>query len=494
MFKKDGSHYKFPCIKVAAVAVGATPAQISASTRHKTVVNKSYRAVKADEVEIKTEDGQIKLDEQKIKGIINEFQTSNKAPVYAIAKDGSYKRFESQSDAGNELNLNQSKISAVTLGKTVSAGGYTFVCASEMEKKDEFGNTVIDNDVLQKAIVRLRNIKYVYAIHQDGSIEKFDNIKGITDKYGYYYGQVYQALKGSNCWLGDMVLAYSRDVEKQDKNGHSFVDFQKIEDLKKIFKIKSVDFNNLKRNVYMLDEEGKYTLISPDDIKNGAYFDYEHNIIQSMLGKTTYFNGYVFTPEENVVSVDSDNNKIFDNKKADEIIQFYAPSRSKVPVYAVLNNGNYKRYDSISDASAELGVSAGAIRHSVNKYALLSGYVFVLAKDTEKNTENGEVVLDEEKLKSLNNAARNNKKIKNISFYVVTKDGKYMRFNSIRQAEAQLKVSAYSISKAFHAGELLDGKYVFVPSEEVDSYGEEGHRFVDKQVLIQKYKDAFLKN
>ncbi|MCD8025042.1 MAG: helix-turn-helix transcriptional regulator [Candidatus Gastranaerophilales bacterium] len=226
----DGNYQKFNSQKEAADALGVYTSAISAclAGRHYSTGGMSF--ARAKDVEIKNENGTTEIDDEKIKEYVKYL---NYAGVYLISQDGSYKKYNSQTEAAEELGVLPSSFSKCSKG-ILKIGNVCAIKAFDFEVENKDGTTGIKKDVLEKCTEEL-GYTTVYFIKQDGSYKKYNSQTEAAAQIGVSASAISNAISGKYKIKG-MIVKRGCDIESLDENGRVCPDEDKIKEVMRTFK------------------------------------------------------------------------------------------------------------------------------------------------------------------------------------------------------------------------------------------------------------------
>ncbi len=174
--------------------------------------------------------------------------------------------------------------------------------------------------------------------------------------------------------------------------------------------------------------------------------------------------------------------KTNNNKNSKELINF---TRNKIPVYVIDKNGDYKRYNSETEAAAAIGVTMNSVS-SVLSYKSIKTKGFSIEKATklEKKNKDGSITLDTNKIKEI---AKNI----NDSIYVVDKKGNYKKFSSRKEAMEAIGCSYGAIThilRGNYGAKTIKG-YSVIEARELETKDKKGNITVNKEKIKELIKN-----
>lgn len=239
-----------------------------------------YTFVPARDIEEQNSDGSVDLKADVLQKAVDRFRTH----IYAIDSEGKIIRFNSRKEAEEQLNMDGASITHCLNGKVNRVGNYTFLRGTELEKKDENGNYLLDEKQVSEAIKRFK--KAVYAFSRDGNLKKFISPKFAEKEYSLTPHSVGDCLKnGAKITTHGYSFAKASDVEMFDDDGNMTLN-EKIID-KKISDAKH-------KKIYAIDKDGNYLVFNSRKEASETLGVDATSITGCLKGKVKHAKGYVF--------------------------------------------------------------------------------------------------------------------------------------------------------------------------------------------------------
>ena len=218
----DGTYKKCYTQTEAADVLGVHKEGICAALSGGRNILLNHIIVDSDTVETIDENGDIVVNEKKIKELVLEKEKSTKEkPLYLVNSDGTYKKYNGPKEAYTDLGYSSSDLNSILHGKRDNIEGKSFVFAYMVESLDDDGNIVLNEEILEETRKRA-NQNSIYAIYSDGSYRKFSRRKDAIDNLGISGNQVDASLNYSRVVNG-MVLIHANDIEEKTKSGVSLI-------------------------------------------------------------------------------------------------------------------------------------------------------------------------------------------------------------------------------------------------------------------------------
>lgn len=299
----DGVWKKYPSIKQAALDTGMDSSVISSSLSKDYGSINGYSFVFAKDVEAADENGQIRIDYNVLK---EKFEAVNKNSIYAVYKDGTYKKYFSISDAVEELGLYRSSISACINGNRgySKAGGCVFVKANDVETFEN-GHVCVNKSLLGKFSAGLAETgpKSVYLFDSKGRYQRYDSAGIASDTLNLSLNAVKRCLSGKQSVHRGYSFFYGDNFERYDEKGNIIVDWDKLDET--VYKINPAIKKLMDKygKIYALRGVNVYEF---DNIRKAARaLEIDENSLIHILqtGHNSAYgqdsiNGYVFTCEK----------------------------------------------------------------------------------------------------------------------------------------------------------------------------------------------------
>lgn len=225
----------FESVAEAAKALNVNHSNISSCLSGTKGCNSAggYVFFKAETLEMKDEDGNMVLDEEKFKKAVERVRevfsspyAAEKLPVYAIYKDGSYKKYDAVTRAVKELKVDYKTIITCLSRKDKFIGDYTFILASAVETVKKDGSIKVNEEKIKEKASRVQIArendtsirgKAVYAINlSDNSIRRFGRSNHAAKELGIPLANVSSCLSGKYKTVGGYVFipAYKIEIEE----------------------------------------------------------------------------------------------------------------------------------------------------------------------------------------------------------------------------------------------------------------------------------------
>ncbi len=300
----NGKLTKYKSSQAAASSLGVHYHTVLRALNGEINTVKGTSLVRADEVENKDENGKIVLDS----GVLKEkWELANKNSIYALYKDGTYKKYISVHKASEESETGKSSIKNCLNGRSGSTkDGVTFVRASDVEHWDK-DRVVVDTTLIGKLTKQLAaaGVRPVYVFSSDGNWRRFSDVKEVTQSGEFAAAGVSRALSGRIEKYKGHKFFYADEFETYDKEGKPVINYDKLDETAceinpeikkrikkygKIYALKGVDVfehENIRKAARELGED-----------ENLIVYFLEHGI--NPLDGSNTINGYVFSSEKDL--------------------------------------------------------------------------------------------------------------------------------------------------------------------------------------------------
>ncbi|MGM9994547.1 MAG: hypothetical protein ACI37R_07460 [Candidatus Avigastranaerophilus sp.] len=277
----------------------------------------------------------------------------------------------------------------------------------------------------------------IYAIGMDGSCTRYVNKKRTARLLGIDNSVLTKYLQGKcNSDIG-YAFAFANEVETTGKNGERILNYDILQE----------KFNQANENaVYAISKDGHYQkYVSQAQAARQLNLDSDR-ISRCINGKTSMVNGYTFVKAKDVDSYE--NGSLSVNTK---IIKQFARELSRPRVKAIYSfdaDGNYQRHTSIKTLLNDLPVYSSGVKKCLSgEYQSCHGYKFIYAENFEELDDEGNIVVDFDKLDKISyeiNPARKEQIDKFGTIYTI-KCGEFQRFTNVREAARMLGIDETSI-------------------------------------------------
>ncbi len=415
--KDDLSCDKFQGTSEIQEKLGINPKSVSGCLCGHIKKTKNYYFFKASEIESKDDNGNFVLDNDKLKAKISEVNNipdghkGKVIPVYSVDEKGNYKKFANEKEAAEYYGMEPSN-----MRYHMSHGGgknQIFVFASKLEKKDENGNIIIDTTALKELQIKayeLKNENTLYAIHKNGTYERYNSQLEASEKLGIAPSRISNCITGRKNTAGDYTFVKALDVQVRNDDGSYYVDEEKINEIL----IQKFSRKHLKeiagKPVYAVGLDGKYKKFDDISIAGRELNISEDNIIRFLQGEFASVGRYKFVKASEVEDIQPDGSILINQAKINELSQGIRIKNS--PVYLVDENGNYDRYTIQREAAEKIGVACDKISSGAKGIRkIVKGYVIIYASDVETKQPDGTYKLDIDKLNVINKERRTRKHI-----------------------------------------------------------------------------------
>ncbi len=322
----------------------------------------------------------------------------------------------------------------------------------------------------------------VYKINANGEYQRYNSLTEAACENNVDKSNISKCIKGQMPLYLNAAYCLAQVIdEKEDKD-------EAIENIKneRFFgkKPSSAYVINLKGEVQVFETLTK----AASELKTSLA-----SIQACSKGRAHSFDGYVLLRQHEVI----DENGEFDAEKAEKIVTEKFLNSKLSPVYAVDEDNNYKRYESIIECANDNLVNQSNVSSfiSYNRKAR-KGLVYIKASEVESFKIGQGFVLDEEKLISLSEKQRFKKKEKapapiskrKTPIYAF-KDGvsKPMRFESIQGACDEYGITNSRISDCLRGKFASASNIVFVYADEIETLNEQNEPVLDKAKVSDVY-------
>ncbi|MBQ4122445.1 hypothetical protein IJD44_01795 [bacterium] len=413
--------------------------------------------VLAEKIEHTDKDGNIIIDQVKIEEITNSaFDKGKRTPIYAVDENGQYRKYADIKIAAKAFSAHPSHIlSCLNGGAQKRIKNYAFVRAEDVERTDSNNHTILDTTKLrqigQESSLR-KSFVPIYAIGIDGSYKRYENKKRTARLFGIDNSTLTKYLQDKcNSDMG-YAFIYASELEKKGQNNETALDYD-------LLKRKFEQINE--KAVYAISKDGvcqKY--ISQADAARKLNLDSDR-ISRCINGRNSMVNGYVFVKASDIDSFE--NGILTRNSK---LIKKFANELSKQRVKAIYSfdsEGNYRRHTSIKTVVDDLSVYTSSVRKCLSgEYRATHGYKFIYAENFEEMDEDGNLVVNYDKLDEISYEINPERKktIDKLGKIYAIKSDKIEEFENLRVASRTLGIDETAIIYYLRNGtNPTDGTY-----------------------------------
>ncbi len=503
---KDGNYRKFPSVKEASEELGVDNTHISKNLNGKIKSYKGYVFLYAYDLETKDENGRTYIDTDKIdevKKILNNKSKQNRAhQVYSVDKDGNSRKFSSVKEAGEKLGLKNNNIYANLNGTIKYYKNYVFVYANDLEIKDENGNISIDTNKINEAKkilnnkTRYRGGRNIYLINTKKQIRKYDNFESAAKETGLSTSVILNCLSGQSKFAGEYAVELAQDIEIKNQDGTKSLNEEKIAQIAKELN-DYLSKRNGEKQVYIIDKSGNYRkCLSRKSAAEHLGTQYT-NIINNINGVTKTVNGHICIPAKDIEVRDKNGQFMGVNQqKLKDAVAVLNPTKKVksvksdkkpkgIPVYIVKDINDYKRYNSILEASKALNISNATLKnHMVSSNSNFEYGYCVYASDIETKRADGKTVVDKSKLYNLIKAS-----YKNDDIYIIDVNGFYRKFKYIDEIRQKLGISPITVERKLNGEPGSRTKYFCIKASDVDFIDDNLNLTLDKRKMAKKINE-----
>ncbi|MBQ2984298.1 MAG: hypothetical protein IJD57_05835 [Candidatus Gastranaerophilales bacterium] len=226
----------------------------------------------------------------------------------------------------------------------------------------------------------------VYKINKNGDFKRYDSISLAANENNVDKSGIARCINGRTSLYLNNVYCAADEIDKQD-------------DIKSaIEKVKNQHFQDNCQKVYAINSKGEVRVFETLIQASGELEIPLTSVHSCSRGHSKSSNGYVFFKKYEV----TDENGEFSPEKAEKIANEKFLNSRFSPIYAVDEDGKYKRYDSILDCAQENLIDQRNISNFIShKRRARKGLVFIKAGEVENFKIGQGFIFDEEKLLSL---------------------------------------------------------------------------------------------
>lgn len=391
-----------------------------------------------------------------------------KKPNYIFNNDLSYTKYEDSIDTAKALNCDVRKIENHLRLNSLLIQDKFIISAKQIEEKDENGQIVLSKNIFKKVREKFSKSS-LYAIDIDGNIKKYPSAKEATEALNMPINSIRYSVNRNKA-INGYAFYRAKDVEIINDDGSVNLN-------KKILQFPHAE--NLEMPVYLLKiSDNSYTryenvkeLIAKTGLNKTA-------IYQNLDGYNRRTGEYICISANDVEFEDNDGNVEFDFNVFNRAKS--AVSAWDKPIYAIYLNGEYKKYNSIAEASEEAGLSKRTVYEgSLENKIIKRNVVFVTVDEIEKFNSRGDLIIDKKLIEKISQEIKNNNK--SYIVYAFKEDGSYQVFNTAKEASEKLNVAHCNIAHCISGQRKSAGGYRFYSAKDVeDDNGKVKSEFLEQ--------------
>ncbi|MBE7705296.1 MAG: hypothetical protein E7Z90_05745 [Cyanobacteria bacterium SIG29] len=457
---EEGNYQKFDGRRDAERKLQIHGSSISQCLNGKRNTAGGYMFVLASEIERTTPTGKVKVDKKKLDEKINSIkekslEDKSKKPIYAIDKDGNYKKYSSIKEAAKDIGASDSNISKCLKGSQHTAQDFGFLYAEDIERIGSNGEIRISKVKInqkQKEIIAALSTKAVirpfYAIDKNGEYQKFERNSDASKTLGVHHSKITQCLNGQRDTTGGFAFVFADEAESFDENGNLILNF-------------NIDNEKFDQRtpipVYSINRHGrikKFNSIGEAATKLSLP---KRNIKNCIEGERETVLGYSFINADEVETIGKNGEIKIDYTKFEDKFQQVI----KNAVYVVNGSGKFKRYDSSTEAAKALGVSqstilfcANGIQRGINEQTVVKAkYVESFSPELKRLIFNTDLI---------NKFANEAAKLAERPVLAIDKNNKRRKFKNRTEAAKALGIRSDKMTRCLNGQQKSTGGYTLV--------------------------------
>ena len=225
--------------------------------------------------------------------------------IYAIDKDGNYKKFPSQIIASKELGITSGCISRCINSDAGKTNGYVFVSALDIERLNKDGTVVVNEAKIKDLAKKLIVEDAYYVIDSNGKFSRYSSLEETSKATGVEQDLITKDFSGYKKVVDDYTFVKAKHLESKKIDGTPVLDENAIITV----------FIGNRRAFYSVDKKGNTNLFHSHSQAYGNIGVSSSSITSCLNGKIKNINGYTFATPTQVLGVNSKNEIVVDNKK-----------------------------------------------------------------------------------------------------------------------------------------------------------------------------------
>lgn len=385
-------------------------------------------------------------------------EDSTAVSIYAVDKDGNYKKYSSIKAAARELGATDSNISKCLKGKQNTAAGHGFLYASEVEILGKNGNYAVDKKKIEKkrlfveqVLSSLPVIRPFYAVDSEGNYTKYERNRDAMKALGISHSCIARCLNGERDTSGGYAFVYADEVETDDGNGNVIVNIN----------IPQEKFGQRTPvPIYSINEKGQLRKYLSVGEAASALSAPRRNIDACLKNERETAMGYAFVRADEL-EVKDKKGRVFLKQ---DILEEKFRQVIKHAIYVVDAKGVYTRYDSYSKASEKLGISEASLLFCANGIQKgVNGYTVIKASYVE-TLKDGKVVINRDLLKKFAQEAH---KLAPRAVVALDENKHRQKFADKKAAAEALGINLRGIANCLSGKQKTSGGYSFIYEDAV---------------------------
>lgn len=471
----DGNYKKYTDRKQAEQELSLAKSNIAECLQGKRSSTHGYAFIYASEIEQENNTGDITVNNEKIETIVQslkdyEVSKDKPIPVYAIDRDGNYKKFPSKNNAAKVLKINLPHIIRILNKELKTSKGYTFVFPEEIEKESANNTKYVDNSMLTEVVFSAfedSNSTPVYAIDKKGIYQKFPSVRNAAKTLSLEPANISKCLNGDHKRTGNYTFIRAEEIETTDKFGNVTVDIDTLEKINSETQIRDSFVP-----VYSIDSNGNCKRYA--NKRQAADFlgiDIS-TLSHCLLGYYDVINGYAFVKAEDVEQITTDG----ETKLNYDVLKEKYEAANKNSVYAIYKDGHFEKYKTQTEAAKKLNLRRNKISDCVNGISnKVAGRIFIKASDVETFKE-GNISLNMQLIKKF---ALELAKPSIKAVYSFDQNGIATRYSSSKEASETLLISASRVKNCLLGNTKVSNGYRFIYAKNFEHIDSDGKLVVD---------------
>lgn len=394
-----------------------------------------------EEIEKELSSGGKIIDKEKLSAIYSTaFEETNSTAVYAIHKEGYYRKFNGIREAGRILSLESANISRCLAGNQKRVGDYTFIRAEEVESKDEFDRLIIDSKRIKelngKTQIKESSIP-LYTIDSNGKTTRYPSKNEAAKAIGVDTSRLNHCLEGRYNVVNGYSLILAEDVESETKDGKIELNYDLLEE----------KYNEANKNaIYSINKNGEFHKFFNQTEAANELGLRRNKISGCINGLSSRVGDMAFIKAQDIETFD--NGKIiFNTVLLKRIVRELLTPRLKA-VYFFDKDGRYQRFESAKKAGEALSIPHKSItNYCQGEKETSKGLRFIYAEKVETIDEDGKIIVDFDALDEIS-YEMNPKYMREIKQYgtiYAIRDINITKFKDIKEAARTLNINEEDI-------------------------------------------------
>ncbi len=252
----------------------------------------------------------------------------------------------------------------------------------------------------------------------------------------------------------------------------------------------AISFSGKKRAIYKIDAEGNYKRYESQAEAAREANIFNQNISYAVIGRSKSAFGYLYVYADEIENKDKNGNITVDKEKLNKIMERYQEAKVHKPVYAIKQDGSYKKYINLTTAAKETGISFHRVSNNLaGKYNYLSPYTFIYADKAEQKDKDGNISVNEKIIKEELIKLKKGKPHKAV--YTIDRNGKCKKYPTQTEAAQALGIKKQNINQVLTGKARTAAGHAIIYANELEDIDENGEITLNNQKITNLINSIF---